>query len=337
MTSRGRGGCEISRVTSPRPTEWETARILWPTQHQDPVVEHLETSMKSTSDPSQRTRPEVTETHELHFDKPTRDPDRPLPRDLVLRVGVRHFMAVLAAFHLAGGTLGVVLIVIGGFGPMLAAAIVISRTGGSLSGWLRSILRWRVSPVYYAYALGLPVLLAVILNLALAVLGEQPDVSLVVERVPAYLQTLLLTAVIFGGQEEPGWRGFALPRLQRRHRPLVATLLLGLGWGIWHVPLYGPAGFVVPLVLAFYYTWLYNKTRSVLLCILLHASFTPAQDHLLLTADTPMVDAVLLSTYLLGVGLLIALTRGRLGYEGTQSDASSGGDDGSKPHSADTS
>jgi membrane protease YdiL (CAAX protease family) len=224
--------------------------------------------------------------------------------------------------------------VIGGFGPMLAAAIVISRTGGSLSEWLRSMLRWRVSPVYYAYALGLPVLLAVILNLALAALGQQPDVSLVVERIPAYLQTFLLTAVIFGGQEEPGWRGFALPRLQQRHTPLVATLLLGLGWGIWHVPLYGPAGFVVPLVLAFYYTWLYNKTKSVLLCILLHASFTPAQDHLLLTADTPLVDAVLLSTYVLGAGLLIALTRGRLGHEGTLPAVGSGDDDGSEPYSA---
>jgi uncharacterized protein len=158
-------------------------------------------------------------------------------------------------------------------------------------------------------------------------LGKQLDVSLVVERIPAYLQTFLLTAVIFGGQEEPGWRGFALPRLHQRHIPLVATLLLGLGWGIWHVPLYGPAGFVVPLALAFYYTWLYNKTRSVLLCILLHASFTPAQDHLLLTADSPLVDAVLLSTYLLGAGVLIALTRGRLGYEATQPDVGSGEDD----------
>jgi hypothetical protein len=122
---------------------------------------------------------------------------------------------------LAGGTLGTVFIVIGAFGPMLAAAIIISRTGSSVVEWLRSILRWRVSPVYYAYALGLPVLLAVILNLTLAALGKQPD------------------------------------------------------------------------------------------CILLHASFTPAQDHLLLTADSPLVDVVVLSTYLLGVGVLIALTRGR--------------------------
>jgi hypothetical protein len=71
------------------------------------------------------------------------------------------------------------------------------------------------------------VLLAVMLDLILAALGKQPDVSLVVERIPAYLQTLLLTAVIFGGQEEPGWRGFALPRRQQRHVPLI----LGLRWG----------------------------------------------------------------------------------------------------------
>ena len=80
-------------------------------------------------------------------------------------------------------------------------------------------------------------------------------------------------------------------------RSAVATLILGIGWGVWHIPLYGPAGFVVPMVLAFFYTWLYNRTRSVLLCILLHASFTAAQDHLLLSADSPMVDIVLLGSY----------------------------------------
>jgi hypothetical protein len=118
--------------------------------------------------------------------------------------------------------------------------------------------------------------------LTLAVLGQEPDLSLLVERIPGYLQTFLLTAVIFGGQEELGWRGYALPRLEQRHAPLVATLILGLARGVWHIPLDGAAGFVVPLVLAFFYSWLYNRTQSVLLCILLHASLTPAQDHLLL-------------------------------------------------------
>jgi uncharacterized protein len=216
--------------------------------------------------------------------------------------------------RLAGGTLGTVLLVIGAFGPPLAAAITIRYSGDSLKEWLRKIVRWRVPVRFYAYALGLPVLIMAVMNAVLAALGQQPDVSLLVGRISGYAQTLLITAVIFGGQEEPGWRGFALPRLEERHSPLVATLILGLGWGVWHIPLYGLAGFVVPLVLAFFYSWLYNRTRSVLLCILLHGSFTAAQDHLLLAADSPIVDVVLLGTYVVGAGVLIAATRGRLGF-----------------------
>ncbi len=55
-------------------------------------------------------------------------------------------------------------------------------------------------------------------------------------------------------------------------------------------------GFVVPLVLVFFYGGLYNRTQSILLCILLHASFTAAQDHLLLITDSRIVDAVLPGT-----------------------------------------
>jgi membrane protease YdiL (CAAX protease family) len=215
--------------------------------------------------------------------------------------------------RLAGGTLGTVLLVVGGFGPLLSAAITIRYSGGSLIDWLHAIVRWRVPVRFYVYALGLPVLIMAVMNAVLAALGQEPEVSSLPERIPGYLQTFFLTAVIFGGQEEPGWRGFALPRLEDRHVPLVATLILGIGWGVWHIPLYGPAGFVVPLVLAFFYSWLYNRTRSVLLCILLHASFTAAQDHLLLSADSRIVDFVLLGTYVVGAGVLIAITRGRLG------------------------
>jgi membrane protease YdiL (CAAX protease family) len=72
-------------------------------------------------------------------------------------------------------------------------------------------------------------------------------------------------------------------------------------------------GFVVPLVLAFFYGGLYNRTQSVLLCILLHASFTAAQDHLLLTTDSRIVDAVLPGTSVVAASVIIAATGGRLG------------------------
>jgi membrane protease YdiL (CAAX protease family) len=249
------------------------------------------------------------------------------PRTLASRHPLIFFLALTYAVSWSfwllaaqlGGTLHTVLLVAGGFGPATAAAVTVRLSGGSLREWARGIVRWRVGFQKYVYALGLPLLIMLCTNLVLATLGQQLAWSSLLDRAPAYLQTFLVTAVIFGGQEELGWRGFALPRLQSRHSPLIATLILGLAWGVWHIPLYGPAGFVVPLVLAVFYTWLYNKTQSVLLCILLHASFTPAQDHLLLTQDSPVVDGVLLGSYLLAALLIIAISRGRLGY--TRHDA----------------
>jgi hypothetical protein len=69
----------------------------------------------------------------------------------------------------------------------------------------------------------------------------------------------------------------------------------------------------VTVPLAFLYAWLLNRTGSVLLCILLHASITPAQDHLIPTPVTLATHAVVGAT-LVAVAAGIALaTRGRLG------------------------
>ena len=217
----------------------------------------------------------------------------------------------------AGGT---PLLLIGGLGPFVAAWAVTWLSGEPVRDWARAIVRWRVPARWWAWALGLPALLYAVVNALLAALGREVDWSLALERAPAYPATFVFVAVLGGGLEEPGWRGFALPRLQERLGPLRATALLGLLWGVWHVPLYGPLGFAVPFVLAFLYTPLYNRTGSVLLCVLLHASFTPAQDHLVLLAAEPVhtglldtVDLVLFGTYAGAALLVVALTRGRLG------------------------
>jgi uncharacterized protein len=205
--------------------------------------------------------------------------------------------------------------VLGGFGPPMAAWLLLRRDVEARQRWVRSILTWRVPVRYYLAALGLPILLFAVANVAVAAFGEPVEPGLLTDRWLPYLGTFAFTLFLGGALEEPGWRGYALPRLQQRFTPLGATAILGLAWGIWHVPIYGPLGFVVPFVLAFFYTWLYNRTRSVLLCVLLHASFTPAQDHLLLLRDEVhgTTDLAIGLAYLAGVLLLIVLTHGRLG------------------------
>ena len=220
---------------------------------------------------------------------------------------------------IAGAGGGTVPFLLGALGPAASAAIVTSLRGESLRAWLTAIVRWRVPLRWWLYALGLPAVTYVAVNAVLQVLGEPVDWTLAAERLPSYAGTFLFVLVLGGALEEPGWRGFGLPALLARHTPVRATLVLGLTWGFWHVPIYGPAGFVVPAVLAFFYTTLWLGTRSVGLCILLHAGFTPAQDHLVLlprsVAYTPALDTpdwVILGTYLAAVVVLVALTRGRL-------------------------
>lgn len=239
----------------------------------------------------------------------------PFAAFVVLAYAISWTLWIVAAL---GG--GAVPFLLGVFGPAGAAALVTRWTGGSLRDWLRPVLSWRHPLRWWAYALGLPAVLYAVVSLVLQLLGSPVEWGLALDRLPAYAATFLFVLVLGGALEEPGWRGFGLPLLLRDHAPVPATLILGLVWGLWHVPVYGPAGFVVPMVLAFFYTYLWNRTGSVLLCILLHASFTPAQDHLVLmgrdlayTSSLDRPDFVILAVYVLAAVGLVLLTRGRLG------------------------
>jgi uncharacterized protein len=240
---------------------------------------------------------------------PDRAREHPLAAFVLLAYGIS--WAIWVPGLLAGG--GLPVLAIGAFGPAVAAALVTWWVGGSLREWIRPLGRWRVPVRFWAYALGLPALIFAAVNASLAVAGQPVDPSRLGGVLLPYLATFVLVALVGGGQEEPGWRGFALDRLQARHSPLVATLLLGVVWGGWHLPIYGAAA-VGPLMFVFYYTWLWNRTHSLLLCVLLHGSFTAAMENLYLLDDGPAVDLAILGSLLGGVLVLLLLTRGRLGH-----------------------
>jgi uncharacterized protein len=171
------------------------------------------------------------------------------------------------------------------FGPFIAAFIVLALTRGraGIRKLLMSMVSWRVGLGWYAVALLLPV--AIMLGvLYLNALFGGP--ALTAADFPDWytLPLLFLFTTLVAGPlfEEPGWRGFALPRLQSKYTPLVASLVVGVIWAIWYLPelLSDPTGqrpplqfFVWVLAQSVVYTWVYNGTRgSVLLVILMHGS-----------------------------------------------------------------
>ncbi len=227
-----------------------------------------------------------------------------------------------------------VLIPIGVFlGPTLSGFVMTGATEGraGIRRLLRRIVLWRVGFRWYLFALiGVPVVMAlgtVILPGGLASL---------LTLGPGYVLTYLVSFVpiaIIGGPlaEEPGWRGFALPRLQPLYGPLVGTLILGLLWGLWHLPLFlvpswadtsggssllNTVKFVVTLTaFAIVFTWVFNNTKgSVLMAILVHASIDTFNGPMYaLFSPSEMANSILLGFGVLAL-VLIAVTRGRLGY-----------------------
>jgi uncharacterized protein len=169
-------------------------------------------------------------------------------------------------------------------GPALAAVIVSQIAYGKTGVWdlLKGLIRWRVEAIWYIIAVLGPVVLFLAAQLITKLLGL--SVTIPVPPVELSVYVIFGGAVNFFGNacEEIGWRGFALPHLQRRHNALLATLIVGMLWGLWHLPLIflgGPMSeypflwFISIVADAFIYTWIYNSTKgSILLVALFHGS-----------------------------------------------------------------
>jgi membrane protease YdiL (CAAX protease family) len=144
-------------------------------------------------------------------------------------------------------------------------------------------VRWRVGLQWYAVALLLPVLILVVALYLDALFGGLGPTAADFAGWYTLPLVFLITTLIKGPfTEEPGWRGFLLPRLQSNYSPLVASLIVGVIWASWHLPLLlsDPTGqrpplqfFVLVVAQSVVFTWVYNGTRgSVLLVILMHGS-----------------------------------------------------------------
>jgi membrane protease YdiL (CAAX protease family) len=123
---------------------------------------------------------------------------------------------------------------LGAFGPTLAALLVARRLGSGA----RIFGPWRARPALVLLALFTPLLLHLLATLIERALGGHPAHWFYFPSSPERL----LALAFFSLGEEPGWRGFAQPRLVQHHGPVRAALVLGTVWTFWHIPMFLGSG-----------------------------------------------------------------------------------------------
>jgi membrane protease YdiL (CAAX protease family) len=176
------------------------------------------------------------------------------------------------------------------FGPATGAILVARLLRGSADDGVQRIfgtgsIRW------WTIGFGSPLALFVVAQGAAGMAGQTVPTWTTLGHVN-FLPDLGVMAwglwfLTSGLGEELGWRGFALPRLQRTHSAMASSVLLAIGWAGWHVPAFFyvpsytaiglrilPGFFLGVLAGAIVLTWLYNSSGgSVLAAVLWHASF----------------------------------------------------------------
>jgi membrane protease YdiL (CAAX protease family) len=189
------------------------------------------------------------------------------------------------------------LTLLGSISPLPAALLLTATTTGKegMRAFLRQLFIWRVSPWWYLVVLLEPAIVTLIVMIGTSLLGGASfDLAHppVVQRLPLpsginpwfLIVPVFLLGGLLGGPfgEEPGWRGYALPKLQDRYSALGASLILGVLWTVWHLPFFFLPGTVqstTPFLIfalgtianSILFTWVYNHTRgSVLLTFLFH-------------------------------------------------------------------
>jgi uncharacterized protein len=214
-----------------------------------------------------------------------------------------------------GGTptgLGLVLALLGSLVPSAVAILLVAVLHGKagVRKLLRRLLMWRVGVGWWVAVVLLSTLAVGAVGFSVLFGGDAPDLDVTIPGVVF----LFLFSIFPGsaGGEEIGWRGFALPHLQRARSALAASVVLGAAWGVWHLPLYllgtdnrplglFPAWVLLTVAASVILTWMYNGTGgSLLIVVLFHAA-----SNLPLTVLLEPLEDQVAQPFLIYVALMI--------------------------------
>ncbi|MDZ4840638.1 MAG: CPBP family intramembrane glutamic endopeptidase [Hyphomicrobium aestuarii] len=225
-----------------------------------------------------------------------------------------------------------------GFGPSLAGVAVVAlfSTGAGFRGWLARCWKWRMNWRWYALAFaGPPVAMVCALVLHAELGGAIPTLP-AADKIPLVIANFALVLLIGGPLgEEFGWRGYAMPALTARLNWRAAALIVGVLWGLWHLPLFflaGTAQSQIPIALfminivasSVVFGWLFEHTkRSVLPVIVLHTSVNAWAGILLLPLATTGETYALVTTFFVVVAVVLLFRTGSGPGLGRGDDATS--------------
>jgi membrane protease YdiL (CAAX protease family) len=216
------------------------------------------------------------------------------------------------------------------FGPAIAAFAVVGVIEGraGVRQLFASLFNWRVRIGWYLVVLLGPALTMVLSIVLYRLLGKGTGIPEAVQilpmlksQIPALLIVFLYQLIILWG-EEVGWRGYALPEFQAKYHPLVASIILGVLWGFWHLPSFWiessvhhsmtvPFFILASIGYSILYTWIYNGTKgSLWMMCLLHAANNTTVSYTTLFFK-PILEAPVFSLVVLALfDLMIILLAG---------------------------
>lgn len=230
-------------------------------------------------------------------------------------------------------SLAFVLLMLGSLVPSTVRVVFVALLRGrsGVRTLLGRLVHARIGLRWYLAAVALTMLVPLAVGISILMGGNTPVVDNTILGV-----LFLFAFMIFPGSalgEELGWRGFALPRMQARQNALKASLVIGILWGTWHLPLWlrgaesNPISLYVPFVLAVIassviYTWLYNNTGgSLFIIVLYHAAINLPITVLITPLGSQMVQPFLIYvgiTVLAAVVVVIATGAEHLSRKATR-------------------
>lgn len=224
-------------------------------------------------------------------------------------------------------------LLLGSFGPFIAAITVKWKTEGKgeMKKWLRESFTFK-NRIFWLFFAGFifPLIIGALHHSLYLLWGGKSGFTWD-QRWSVFIINLILTSLVGGGNEEPGWRGYLTPLLMNRFKPVITCIMVGIIWVCWHLPLYflkSWSGGDQPIFLFILYaiplsmilTWLYYKSKlSIIPAMLLHSAtnivfgYFPRPDVIIqsLSFDFNVLKAI--SYWIIAIILLI-ITKGNLGF-----------------------